>query len=308
MDINRANMEALFQTYNAAFTEGMQSANVRPTPEDLLIEDIAMMGSSAGSATVHAWLCQVGGMREWLGDRVLANIKSGKLTVINREFEKTIAIRRSDIKDDQVGLYTPLVGAMGNNAASLWLKLGALAMLENGNWADGAAFFGTTRKYGANTISNLTTDALSATTFKAGKTAMESLVLDGDEPGEVVPKYLVVGPSLRDTAWDIVKNEFVSSGTGKGGALKNAQQGACELKVCRRFVGAYANHWRVLGEQAGMKALYVQRRELPYLTRMDRDDDYNVFMKGDFFYGTAARGEAFLTLPHLAYAGIVAAG
>lgn len=299
-------MDALFQTYNAAFTLGMQSAGNRLTAEDLMIEDIAMMGGGSGAATVHAWLCQIGSMREWVGDRVLANIKSGKLTVVNRDFEKTITIRRNDIKDDQVGLYTPLIQAMGVNAGGLWLKLGALALLQNGLWADGKAFFVADRKYGAQTINNYTTDALTAATFKTAKTAMESFVLDGDEPGEVVPRYLVVGPSLRDTAWDIVKNEFVTSGTGKGGAVKNAQQGACELRVCRRFVGAYANHWRVLGEQGGMKSLYVQRRELPFLTRMDREDDYNTFMKNDFYYGTAARGEAFLTLPHLAYAGVVA--
>jgi phage major head subunit gpT-like protein len=246
-------------------------------------------------------------MSKWVGDRVLANIKSGKLTVVNDPFEKTITVRRTDILDDQFGIYSPLIQAMGVSAGALWLKLGATALLDNGTWADGKAFFATDRKYSPQTIANYTTDALSAASFKAAKTAMESFVLDGGEPGEVVPRVLLVGPSLRDTAWDIVKNEWVTSGTGKGGAVKNAQQGACELKVCRRFVGAYANHWRLLGEQGGMRSVYVQQRELPKLTRMDRDTDYNVFMKGDFYYGTDARGAAFLTLPHLAYAGVVAA-
>jgi phage major head subunit gpT-like protein len=196
---------------------------------------------------------------------------------------------------------------MGASAGNLWLTLASTAMLGNGNWADGAPFFGTTRKYGDNTIANITTSALSATTFKAAKTAMESFLLDGSEPGEVVPKFLVVGPSLRDTGWDIVKNDWVTTGTGTGGNKRNAQQGACELRVNRRFVGTSANKWLVVGEQGGMKAVYVQQRKQPVLTRMDRDTDENVFMRNEFYYGTDARGEAFLTLPHLAYFGNVAA-
>jgi phage major head subunit gpT-like protein len=307
MDINRSNMDALFQTYNAAFSAGMQFAGTRPTPEDLMVEDVAMMGPAAGAATVHAWLCQVGGMRKWLGDRVLANIKSGKLTITNDPYEKTVSVPRVDILDDQVGIYAPLIQAMGASAGALWLKLAIDAMTTNGTWADGKAFFVSDRKYTDQTINNTTTVALSSTTFSAGITAMQGFVLDGGEPGEVVPKYLVVGPSLRDTAWDIVKNEWVSSGTGKGGAIKNAKQGACELRVSRRLVGTYANYWFILGEQGGMRSVYVQKRQEPKLTRMDRDEDYNVFMKGDFYYGTDARGAAFLTLPHLAYGGLVAA-
>jgi phage major head subunit gpT-like protein len=56
-----------------------------------------------------------------------------------------------------------------------------------------------------------------------------------------------------------------------------------------------------------MRAVYVQKRKDPVLTRMDRDTDTNVFMRGEFYYGTDARGAAFLTLPHLAFGGFAAA-
>ena len=308
MDINRENMDGLFATYNAAFTMGMQSAGSRPTPEDLVVEELAMIGTSAGAATIHAWLNQIGGMREWLGDRVLSNIESGKLTVTNRDFEKTITVKRNDILDDQYGLYTPLIQAMGASAGSLWLKLAIAAMTSNGAWADGKAFFASDRKYGSQTITNTGSSALTAATFKTAKVAMESFRLHGDEPGEVVTKLLVVGPGLRDTAWDIVKNEWAVGGaTNKAGTVKNAQQGACELRVSRRLVGDYANYWFLLGEQGGMKPVYVQKRKDPVLVRLDRDTDENVFMRNEYYYGTDARGEAFLTLPHLAYGGLVAA-
>lgn len=307
MDINRENMDALFQTYNTAFSDGMQNAGIRPTPEDLTIEEIAMVGTSTGAAAVHAWLNQIGGMRPWIGDRVISNIESGKLTVANGDFEKTITVPRNDIEDDQYGLYAPLVGAMGTSAGSLWMRLGIDALADNGEWADGKAFFAADRTYGDQDIVNLTTDALGADSYRAAKAKMESFVLHGGEPGEVVVTHLVVGPSLRDAAWNIVKNEWVTSGTGKGGAVKNPNAGSTELRISRRLVGARANYWYLMGSQGGMKPVYVQKRKAPFLTRMDRDTDTNVFMSNAFYYGTHARGAAFLTLPHLAFHGRVAA-
>jgi len=307
MDINRENMDALFLSFNTAFSAGMQSAGGRPTPEDLMIEEIAMTGSSTGAATIHAWINQIGGMRKWLGDRVLSNIESGKLTIANDDFEKTITVRRNDIEDDQYGLYVPVIGAMGASAGMLWMRLGIDALVGNGTWADGKAFFAADRKYGAQDIVNYGTDALTAATYKAAKAKMESFVLHGGEPGEVVVTHLVVGPTLRDAAWDIVKNEWVSAGTGKGGATKNPNAGSSELRVSRRLVGARANYWFLIGQQGGMKPVYVQKRKEPTLTRMDRDTDNNVFMRNEYYYGTDARGAAFLTLPHLAFGGFAAA-
>jgi phage major head subunit gpT-like protein len=307
MDINRENMDALFQTYNAAFSAGMQSAGSRPTPEDLSIDEIAMSGTSSGAATVHAWLNQIGGMRKWVDDRLLANIESGKLTVANEDYEKTITVPRNSIEDDQYGVYVPLFQAMGNSAVSLWMRLGIDALAGNGLWADGKAFFAADRKYGTQDIVNYGTDALTAASYKAAKAKMESFVLHGGEPGEVVVTHLVVGPGLRDAAWDIVKNEWVSAGTGKGGAVKNPHAGSTELRISRRLVGARANYWFLVGQQGGMKPVYVQKRKEPILTRMDRDTDTNVFMRNEYYYGTDARGAAFLTLPHLAFGGFVAA-
>jgi phage major head subunit gpT-like protein len=308
MDINRENMNALFMTYNSAFSAGMQLGNTRANPEQLALEEIAMSGTSAGAATVHAWLSQIGGMREWIGDRVISNIESGKLSVVNRDFEKTVGISRNDIEDDNYGVYTPLVSAMGQSAGALWMTLGIDALAANGKWADGKDFFATDRKMGKNTVNNKTTGALTATTFNAARVAMESLKLHGDEPAEVIPTTLLVGPALRDAAWNIVENEFVVGGeTNKAGSVKNPNKGMVRLRVSPRLVGTRANYWFLLGEKGGIKPVYVQKRKEPVLTRMDKDDDDNVFMRNEYFYGTHARGEAFLTLPHLAYAGIVAA-
>ena len=66
------------------------------------------------------------------------------------------------------------------------------------------------------------------------------------------------------------------------------------------------NHWFLLGAKAGIKPVAVQKRQEAKLVALDRPEDPNVFYNKEFVYGADARGEAFLTLPHLAYGGFAA--
>ena len=54
---------------------------------------------------------------------------------------------------------------------------------------------------------------------------------------------------------------------------------------------------------AGIRAVAVQKRKEARLTVRDNPTDENVFMDNEVQYGSDARGEGFLTLPFLAYAG-----
>ena len=56
-------------------------------------------------------------MREWLGDRVVNNLKGEGWTIPNREFEQTIAVPRTKIEDDQYGIYSAMFEEMGRDAA-----------------------------------------------------------------------------------------------------------------------------------------------------------------------------------------------
>ena len=50
-----------------------------------------------------------------------------------------------------------------------------------------------------------------------------------------------------------------------------------------------------------LKPVVIQKRKEPKLTRLDAENDENVFMRKEFIYGTDCRGEAFLSMPHLIY-------
>ncbi len=306
MDTNRTNMATLFNTFRVAFTEGMQRGPAVPQELQglyMTLADLAMTVPSSGAATVHAWLNQIPGFREWTGDRVKKNISTDKMEVVNADFEDTVAVARNDILDDQYGLYAPLMANMGIEASDdcLWLDRAITALLANGKWIDGKAFFVANRVYGANTINNVGTGALTQTTLEAAAVLMAGYKGPENNTLNVIPVYLLVGPSLRGTAWDLVKNQFVSSGTGKGGNIENRCRGLAGLRVSPKLTGAYANYWYLLGVKGGMKAVAVQKRQAPQFTSKDQASDDNVFFNKEFIYGADARGEAFLTFPHLAY-------
>lgn len=302
MIVNRANLDALFQTYNTAFTAAQKRAAERAYPNALTVADIALAIPSSGAGTVHGWLEQIKSIHEWVGDRVVRNLTLGKLTVTNRDFENTISVSRNDIEDDQYGMFTPLIGMMGDDAESLWGKLAVEALIGNGMWADGNPFFSAGRKLGDSTIINAVSTALSKAAVESALTAMRGWTLHGGEPADVRPECLVVGPALEGLAKLIVEADLVSDGTTQNAVTVSNVSTARMLKV-RVDARITGNEWYITGRKGGIPAVCVQQRLRPTLTRLDRDTDENVFMRNEYLYGTHARGESFLTLPFLAYAG-----
>ena len=309
MDINRENMANLFKSFNTAFTQGMQrGADIPPelAGEYLKFAELCTTVPSTGAVTVHAWLNQIPGFREWTGDRSKKNVSTDKLEVANVDFEDTISVARNDILDDQYGLYTPAFTSLGIEGGdeALWLERSIDALLANTKWTDGKAFFAANRTYGKNTIKNLVTDALSDTALSAAIASMLGYVGPEGLPLQVAPVDLLVGPSMRDAAWNLVKNSLVSAGAGKGGAIDNPLKGRALLRIHPRITGS---QWFLLGQKAGIKPVACQKRQEAKMVSLDRPDDPNVFFNKEFIYGADARGESFCTLPHLAYAGFPAA-
>ena len=96
-----------------------------------------------------------GGMREWIGERVINQISGKLFEVVNRDYEHTEMVNRNDIEDDNLGFYQALFTEMGINAANLWPELAAKALTGTGKWADGVAFFSESRKIGKAVINNV---------------------------------------------------------------------------------------------------------------------------------------------------------
>ena len=136
MIINKTNLSNLYTAYKAAF----QSAFSEVKPQ---WKDFATYVKSTTLIETYAWLNQMPGMREWIGDRFIKNIEQEGYTVKNRDWEQTIAVLRNAIEDDQFGVYTPMIAAMGAAAATFPDQL-IFGQLKSGFGAlcyDGQAFF-----------------------------------------------------------------------------------------------------------------------------------------------------------------------
>ncbi len=108
--INAALISALQVTWKNDF----QKAFDKETPDDW--QKIATVIKSNSKSNTYGWLGQFPAMRKWVGDRVLNNIKEHAYSIVNDDFEATIEVKRTDIEDDEVGIYTPLFKEMGRSA------------------------------------------------------------------------------------------------------------------------------------------------------------------------------------------------
>lgn len=307
MDINRGNMATLFTAYNQAFKNGFAIG-------DISYQAFTTEIPATTKILEFPFLQQLSGMREWLGPRQVKNVAGKKLQVTMRKFEDTIGVPVDDIRDDQYGLYNPIVGQMGANAANLPGELVTAALVGNATWLDAVAFFSTAgRNYdGTNAINNYSTDALTATTYATAYTAMMGYLGHGGKPLNVRPDLLVVGPKLMATAKEIVEAPMLASTglTGEstyvyGVTAPNPWFNSAKLMVSTQLVGTYDDYWFLMATGGVVKPVLYCNRERAVLTVKDRNEDDNVFMDDAILYGTKARGEAALAFPHLVFGNYV---
>ncbi len=109
MQINSGNLAILFTAFNAAFQRGF-------TGVDAMWPKIATMVPSTTGTEDYGWLGQIPGMREWIGDRQINNLKQHDYSIKNKKFELTVGVDKDKIDDDQYGVYTPMMETLGQSA------------------------------------------------------------------------------------------------------------------------------------------------------------------------------------------------
>jgi phage major head subunit gpT-like protein len=138
MLINSSNLKTLGTGFNAAYKRGLgQAASQRAL--------VSTTVNSSTSQNEYGWLGKFPGMREWIGDRVINQLKQHDYTIKNKDWEDTIEVDRNDIKDDNVGIYTPMFEELGRAAEAHPDEL-IFALLKQGFTTpcyDGQNFFDT---------------------------------------------------------------------------------------------------------------------------------------------------------------------
>lgn len=110
MILNSTTLTALRQSFRSLYDGAFDAA--RPQ-----WDQVAMLVPSSSSENTYGWLGRTTRFREWLGDRVIQNLSEHEHTIKNKSYENTIAVDRDNIDDDNLGVYTPMLQMMGNDAA-----------------------------------------------------------------------------------------------------------------------------------------------------------------------------------------------
>ncbi|MCQ9121262.1 head protein [Rodentibacter pneumotropicus] len=129
-------LNALDQAFKKEFSGGLNLV----TPQ---WSEVAMKVSSSTETNTYGWLGHFPKLQEWVGKRRLRKMQAQGMQVTNKLFESTVAIPRTNIEDDQVGLFSPMVKQMGQSAAELPDDL-VFSLLKQGKSTlcyDGQNFF-----------------------------------------------------------------------------------------------------------------------------------------------------------------------
>lgn len=144
--ITNALITALFQGFRGEF-----QAALTATPTDW--QKVATPVPSSTAGNTYGWLGQFPKLREWIGARVVKDMQADAYQILNKTFEATVGVKRTDIEDDNLGIYRPLFAEMGRAAASHPDEL-IFALLAAGGSTlcyDGQNFFDTDHPVYANT-------------------------------------------------------------------------------------------------------------------------------------------------------------
>lgn len=133
---------AVLNDLRTGFSNLFEQGKTKATP---MYSEIATLVPSTTKSNTYGWLGQFPAFREWIGDRVLNSMKEHGYSVENKDYESSIGVLRTDIEDDNLGIYNALFTEMGY-AASVHPDEIVFPMLRAGFTStcyDGQYFFDT---------------------------------------------------------------------------------------------------------------------------------------------------------------------
>jgi len=116
MDVNASTLRGIYTGLSTAFNARFNSV----APQYSLV---AQTVPSSTAMNEYPRLDDMPGIREWVGERLIHRLGASTYIIKNKDYEKTIAILRKQIEDDQIGIFAPVAGQFGQDAASFPDKL-----------------------------------------------------------------------------------------------------------------------------------------------------------------------------------------
>lgn len=295
MLVNKSSIQAAFVALKTLFNNAFAAA---PSTWD----KIAMKVPSSTGSNLYAWLSAFPKMRRWVGEKHVKNLQAYSYSVVNEDWEATVAVNRNHIEDDQLGIYQPQAQMAGFSAKQLPDEI-VYELVNNGFVAlcyDGQYFFDVDHPVAGGSVSNLGTKALSAATlaaaqasYGAARTAMRRFKDEDGRPINISPTVLLVPPALEDTARALLTVDRLEDGK------PNPYKGTAELVVESRLTSDTA--WFLLDTSKPVRPFIYQERKAPVFVQQTDPEADDVFSRKEYKFGAEARAAGGYGFWQMAY-------
>lgn len=280
MIVNQANLRGLDISYSTAFNKSLEETKT-------FFQEIATVVPSSSAENSYKWLGQLPMLRKWIGERTIQNIAAHGYSIKNEKFEDTISVPRTEVEDDQYGVYTPSFAMLGE-AAAKHPDLLCIEALKSGfvnACYDGKPFFSEEHPtFDEGKTSNMSHFKLDATEYEKARMAIMSFLGEEGRSLGIIPDLLVVSPHNEKTARLILEADQINGTT-------NVLKGTAKLLVVPELADK-KDYWFLLATNKFLKPIIYQDREKVKLVSKIKDDDDNVFMRDEYIWGVSVRSNA----------------
>lgn len=176
---------------------------------------------SNGADEAYGMIGQMPGVREWLGDRQFKELRAGTFTIANKHWENSLLIKKTDLADDRMGMYGPVMEDLAIEAAHHPDELFFTALVNGESEAcfDGQSFFDSDHAWGDSgsqsndlTYAAATSTIPTAAEFKAAFHAARAAMLKfKNDQGKLLNRPVSTGLSnllvVVNPDFEVIANE-----------------------------------------------------------------------------------------------------
>lgn len=289
MLVNQMAIREIYSSFNVIFNQSFLDTEV-------FYPKVAMEVPSGTSDENYTWLGTLPEMREWIGGREIVNLLAHTYNIKNKHFERTVSVSVTDIEDDKIGVYKPMIQSLAEIAKKhpdrLVFSLFPKAFTENGY--DKVPFISENHPSGTKKgkQSNKMTAKLTLKSYGDARSKMMSFFGENGEPLYITPDTLVVSPQNEAMARRILQGDEINNET-------NIFKGTAEVLVVPELI-YNPEMWFLLCTKKAIKPFIFQNRKKPQFVTKDSLTDDNVFYNNEVIYGVDMRCNAGYGLWQLA--------
>lgn len=282
----------------ATLERGLRSEFViaAQTKTDPMLDSLMMRVASTKDSEKYGWLGQVNSMKEWTDNKVFESVTEHTFTIQNVKYENTLAVRRTDILDDQVGATPARIRDLTIKGKFHPQKLLIDAIIAGASTVcyDGQYFFDTDHSEGASgTQANVAASLGSGTTlagiqadFRRARAAIMGFKDSKGNPIWETPigvNWVVAAPVGLWGVFEELQNAAVLSNT------TNVLKGVFDLVSLPRLTANDADNWYLFAVTPEMKPFILQERDPLQFSALEGDSDMG-FLRDIYAYSVTWRG------------------